>query len=172
MIFRYAIEQNVEAQYKTILDALIKSKVGVPQEVGNQLVELEPGLKSLVEESSKVWDEGANYWTQEQEEKFLAQRRQMHLRAAKSVPKQNQPEPGSLEFLERGFNRSKSGELRKDLVARLITAYSQNNQPDKALETFNYAKKKVGFEMSAVEMDKVVNALIRAGRVEEALARK
>jgi len=171
VIHRFEIEQNVESQYKTILDALIKSKVGVPQEVGNQLVELEPGLKSLVEESIKVWEEGADYWTQEQEEKFLDERRQLHLRSAKSVPKQNQPEPGSLEFMEIGFNRSKSGELRKDLAAKLISAYSLNDQPDKALQTFNYAKEKAGFEMSAVEMDKVVNALIRAGRTEEALAR-
>ena len=116
MFFRYEIEQNVESHYKTILDALIKSKVGVPPEVGNQLVELEPGLKSLVEESSKVWVEGADYWTQEQEEKFLEERRQLHLRSAKSVPKQDQPEPGSLEFMEIGFNRSKSGELRKGLT--------------------------------------------------------
>merc|ERR1719370_2608777 len=171
VLHRYEIEQNVESHYKTILDALIKEKVGVPQEVGNQLVEMEPSLKTLVEEASKVWDEGAEYWTEEQEEKFLAQRRQLHLKSAKSVPKQNQPEPGSLEFLEVGFNRSKAGVLRKDLVAKLISAYSMNNQPDKALQTFNYAKEKVGFEMSAAESDKLVNALIRAGRTEEALAR-
>ena len=171
MFLRYEIEQNVESQYKTILGALIKSKVGVPQKVGNQLVELEPGLKSLVEESSKVWEEGADYWTQEQEEKFLGERRQMHLRGAKSVTRPNQPEPGSLEFMEIGFNRSKSGELRKDLAAKLISAYSLNGQPDKALQTFNYAKEKVGFEMSGAEMDKLVNSLIRAGRTEEALER-
>ena len=171
MFLRYEIEQNVESQYKAILDALIEAKVGVPPGVGNLLVELEPGLKSLVEESSKVWEEGADYWTQEQEEKFLGERRQMHLRGAKSVNRPNQPEPGSLEFMEIGFNRSKSGELRKDLAAKLISAYSLNGQPDKALQTFNYAKEKVGFEMSGAEMDKLVNSLIRAGRTEEALER-
>ena len=39
---RYETEQNVEAQYKTILEALIKTKLGVPSKVGDQLVELEP----------------------------------------------------------------------------------------------------------------------------------
>ena len=170
---RYETEQNVEAQYKTILEALIKTKLGVPSKVGDQLVELEPGLKNLVEEASKVWEEGSDYWTQEEEETFLAKRRQMHLRSAKAVPKPNQPEPGSLEFMERGFARSKNqgGELRKDLAAKLISAYSMNNQPDKALATFKYAQEKAGFEMSSVEADRLVTALIRAGRTEEALER-
>ena len=53
--------------------------------VGAQLVELESGLKSLVEESSKVWEEGSDYWTQDREEKFLGERKQMHLRAIKVV---------------------------------------------------------------------------------------
>ena len=163
----------MENQYKTVLDALIKAKLGVPQEIGNQLLELEPGLTSLVEEASKVWEEGTDYWTPEEEEKFLLKRRQLHLSGTKSAPKRSQPEPGSIEFLERSLARSKNqeGGMRKDLVAKLISAYSAEDQPDKALQMLNQAKDKVGFEMSASEADRLVRALIRAGRIDEALAR-
>merc|ERR1719382_580541 len=61
--------------------------------------------------------------------------------------------------------------MRKDLVAKLISAYCADDQPDKALQMLNQAKDKVGFEMSASEADRLVRALIRVGRIDEALAR-
>merc|ERR1719430_924096 len=61
--------------------------------------------------------------------------------------------------------------MRKDLVAKLISAYCADDQPDKALQMLNQVKEKVGFEMSASEADRLVRALIRVGRIDEALAR-
>ena len=91
---RYETEQNVEAQYKTILEALIKTKLGVPSKVGDQLVELEPGLKNLVEEASKVWEEGSDYWTQEEEETFWLRGAKCTFVLPKLCPNQTNQSPG------------------------------------------------------------------------------
>jgi len=175
VLHRYDVELDVATHLRKILTALVEHKVGLPKEIGDQLLPQEPTLKSLVEEAVGVWEAGAEYWTPEREDEFFNKRKKLHLgntpRPAGTYIGEYTQVEGSLQDMEAAQQRLESyGKVNYNLINNLINAYSENNQTEKALKVLEYAQSKGDYKCSPISWDKLINTLIRNEMREKALA--
>jgi len=177
VLHRFDTDQNVEEQLRKIIDALITEKIGLPEQVGRKLVEQEALLASLVEEAAKVWEEGKEYWTEEQTEKYLVSKRKIHQNNRQrengerlSYVNEYTKSPDTIVEMEAMQTRLKShGKSNFGLISNLIKAYTNDGKVDKALTTLKLAKEDAAFTSNPSTIDNVVRALVENKRMEEAL---
>jgi hypothetical protein len=167
VLHRYETDQDVEEQLRQVLVLLEEAGLGVPGPVGEQLGQQEPGLRPLVARAVAVWEAGPAHWTQDREAAFLAARRALHLSGAeephRTMRQQSVQEMETVHAQHAAINRTNYG-----VVAGLLQAYADGDQPDKALELLRGVQEYSGFKLSTSCLDRMVQSLVRAGQAERA----
>ena len=140
-------------------------------------------MKQEVEEAVAVWEAGVSYWTEQREQEYLAIRKSLHLgggRREESGGRSYNQEwvgeysavPATLVDMEKTQARlvSLGNKVNKSLVSALISAQGQAGQADKALETLAWVQEHSDYSLNPSNIDSIINSLLGAGRLEEALA--
>ena len=163
-----------------LLEELVNTKIGIPPSQGSVIYSLctSSMCKDLLETAMTDWENRDSYWTEQHEETFLEERRDM---SRTKVIKEN-----ALKYVGKRHDKAdskdkvpvdlrklisvqqeleKKSEVNGKIADNLIKAYAEQNEIDKALVVLSYCQKnREDFFMSPSVLDILVEKMIEEKR--------
>ena len=158
-----------------LLEELVNTKIGIPPSSAAALSRIctSSVSKELLNTCVADWNNRENYWTKQQEESFLEERRDKNRintmklnvlnKASQAGMKSNKISVSEMAFIQRELEAKNA--VNGKIADNLMKAHIENDETDKALAVLSYCQKnREDFFMSPSVLDLLVEKMIAEKR--------